>query len=229
MPIRTEDSDDYFGLAPGKIVGLKYAFRVQCTSFETDPATGEVVLLRCVALPESDRAEDKPKGSIQWVAASAAVPIEVRIYNPLFTVEEPTDAGWEAELNAESEVVMSSALADPSILSSSTATSHGPLAVEKHFQFERLGFFVIDKDSVLDATTPGGRKIVANLTVNLKDSKPVNATTAGGAGANKSRKEEQAKALADKMVRVGEIIKIFILFVLYLKTFGFLFTSITCP
>ena len=181
---RTVDSEDYYGLAPGKVVGLKYAFRVQCESFEAD-AVGEPVLLRCVALPDSDAPEDKPKGSIQWVPASTAVPVEARIYNPLFTVEEPTDAGWEAELNPESEVVMGSALVDPSLL------NWKPVP-EKHFQFERLGFFVIDKDSF-------DSRIVVNMTVNLKDSKPKVAGAAGGAG--KSRKEEQAKALADKMVR----------------------------
>jgi glutaminyl-tRNA synthetase len=182
---RTEDSDDYFGLAPGKVVGLKYAFRVRCESFETD-AAGEVVLLRCVALPDSELPEDKPKGSIQWVPASTAVPVEARIYNPLFTVEEPTDLGWEAELNPESEVVMTGALVDPSLLTWSPAP-------EMHFQFERLGFFVVDKDSL----TLG--KLVLNMTVNLKDSKPKGAGGTTGAP-NKSRKDEQAKALADKLV-----------------------------
>jgi glutaminyl-tRNA synthetase len=150
---RLEDSEDYFGLAPGKVVGLKYAFRVRCESVETN-GSGAPVLLRCVALPDSDLAEDKPKGSIQWVPASTAVPIEVRIYNPLFTVEEPTDEGWEAELNPESEVVMSGALADPSI------RNWKPVP-EKHFQFERIGFFVIDRDTTAD-------RLVANMTVNLK-------------------------------------------------------------
>lgn len=178
---RAEDSDDYFGLAPGKIVGLKYAFRVRCESFETD-AAGEVVLLRVVALPDSELPEDKPKGSIQWVPASTAVPVEARIYNPLFTVEEPTDLGWEAELNAESEIVNTQALVDPSLL------TWKPKA-EDHFQFERLGFFVVDRDSTAE-------KLVLNMTVNLKDSKPKEAGMP-----NRSRKEEQAKALADKLVR----------------------------
>jgi len=180
---RAEDSDDYFGLAPGKIVGLKYAFRVRCESFETD-AAGEVVLLRVVALPDSELPEDKPKGSIQWVPASTAVPVEARIYNPLFTVEEPTDLGWEAELNAESEIVNTQALVDPSLL------TWNPKA-EDHFQFERLGFFVVDRDST-------DKKLVLNMTVNLKDSKPKEAGMP-----NRSRKEEQAKALADKLARMS--------------------------
>jgi glutaminyl-tRNA synthetase len=125
------------------------------------------------------------------------VPLEVRLYNPLFTVEEPTDEGWEAELNAESEVVVAGALADPSLVAGTV-----PLAVEGHYQFERVGFFVIDKDSVLDAADPANRKIVANMTVNLKDSKPKADSGAPGAP-GKSRKEEQAKALADKLVSSG--------------------------
>jgi glutaminyl-tRNA synthetase len=191
-----KEKEDYFGLAPGKVVGLKYAFRVQCESFETD-AAGQVCLVRCVALPDSSDPADKPKGSIQWVGAESAVPLEVRLYNPLFTVEEPTDEGWEAELNAESEVVVAGALADPSLVAGTV-----PLAVEGHYQFERVGFFVIDKDSVLDAADPANRKIVANMTVNLKDSKPKADSGAPGAP-GKSRKEEQAKALADKLVSSG--------------------------
>jgi glutaminyl-tRNA synthetase len=114
--------------------------------------------------------------------------VEVRLYGHLFTTEEPSDANWEAELNPESEVVVKTALVDPSLL-------RWAPAAEKHFQFERLGFFVVDSDSVLDSASPEKSRFVFNLTVNLKDSKP---KTAGGA--TRSRKDEQAKQLADKMV-----------------------------
>lgn len=187
---RLEDSEDYFGLAPGKVVGLKYAFRIRCDSVETNKSTGEPILLRCTALPDSDAPEDKPKGTIQWVPASTAVKVEVRLYNHLFTVEEPTDEGWESELNPQSEVVIRDALIDSSIF------NWKPVP-EKHFQFERIGFFVVDKDSVIDATNPKNSKLVLNLTVNLKDSKPKSTTAAGP---SRSRKEEQAKQLAEKMV-----------------------------
>jgi hypothetical protein len=126
----------------------------------------------------------------------------VRLYSHLFTAEEPSDANWEAELNPESEIVCPNAMVDPSIF------RWTPTA-ETHFQFERIGFFVTDKDSTyggvssdkLAALTPAqaaaaGVKLVFNLTVNLKDSKP---KAAGAPG--KSRKEEQAKQLAEKMVR----------------------------
>jgi glutaminyl-tRNA synthetase len=183
---RLEDSEDYFGLAPGKIVGLKYAFRIRCDGVEVDEK-GVPCLLRCTAL--ADGVEDKegkqPRVAVQWVPASTSVPAEVRMYSSLFTVEEPSDAGWEAELNPESEVVMATARVDPSI-----AACHPQ--PEMHFQFERVGFFVVDKDSTPD-------HLVFNLTVNLKDSKP----KVAGAGPGKSRKEEQAKQLADKLARMS--------------------------
>jgi hypothetical protein len=69
---------------------------------------GEVVSLVCSYVATDD--SNKPKGSIQWVPASSAVSAEVRWYNHLFTTEEPNDDTWEAELNADSEIVMKSAL-----------------------------------------------------------------------------------------------------------------------
>lgn len=184
---RMQDEDDYFGLAPNKMVGLKYAFRIWCDEVEVD-SNGEPVLLKCSILSETDRPNEKPKTSIQWVPASTAVPVEARLYSHLFTVEEPSDATWEQELNPESEVVMSSALADPSL------KIHA--AAEKHVQFERLGFFVFDKDCDFN-----NNKFVVNLTVNLKDSKPKPAAgAAGSSSANRSRKEEQERQLAEKMV-----------------------------
>jgi glutaminyl-tRNA synthetase len=186
---RTEDSEEYFGLAPGKVVGLKYAFRLQCDAYETDAATGLPCLLRCTALPDAAPTDDrdgKPKVAIQWVPAATSVAAEVRLYSTLFTVEEPSDATWESELNPESEVVLAAARVDPSVL-------RWKPRPEMHFQFERVGFFVVDKD------TRGDDALVFNLTVNLKDSKP----KAAGAGPGKSRKEEQARQLAEKLARMA--------------------------
>jgi hypothetical protein len=73
---------------------------------------GEVVSLVCSYVATDD--SNKPKGSIQWVPASSAVSAEVRWYNHLFTTEEPNDDTWEAELNADSEIVMKSALVSTS-------------------------------------------------------------------------------------------------------------------
>jgi glutaminyl-tRNA synthetase len=187
---------DFYGLAPGKMVGLKYAFRIVCDSFETDATTGEVTVLHCTILQDKDRPDEKPKTSIQWVPLSTAVPIEARVYNHLFVTEEPSDEKWEEELNPESEIVMPKALVDASLLAHVGEK-------EKHVQFERIGFFIVDKDTVLDSNNIRNSKIVMNLTVNLKDSKPKSAAkdTGAASGANRSRKEEQERQLAEKMVR----------------------------
>jgi glutaminyl-tRNA synthetase len=70
-------------------------------------------IFRYTAQPEDS---EKPKGSIQWVPAEASIEIEIRVYNHLFTVEEPSDMGWEGELNPDSEIIYSKAKVDPSIL-----------------------------------------------------------------------------------------------------------------
>eukprot|EP00595_Chromulina_sp_UTEXLB2642_P003520 CAMPEP_0196765336 /NCGR_PEP_ID=MMETSP1095-20130614/8007_1 /TAXON_ID=96789 ORGANISM="Chromulina nebulosa, Strain UTEXLB2642" /NCGR_SAMPLE_ID=MMETSP1095 /ASSEMBLY_ACC=CAM_ASM_000446 /LENGTH=594 /DNA_ID=CAMNT_0042123213 /DNA_START=200 /DNA_END=1980 /DNA_ORIENTATION=+ len=184
---RDVDSEDYFGLAPGKLVNLKYAFRIRCD--EVIAENGKQVLL-CSILPNDPNGE-KPKGTIHWVPSTNAVVAEVRLYNYLFLVEEPTDDDWEKQLNPDSEIVITNALIDPSFNSYYLPTN------QTHYQFERIGFFVIDRESDLP-----NNKFIFNLTVSLKDSKPVSSTgTEVNKGANKSRKEEQAKQLAEKLAR----------------------------
>ena len=119
---------------------------------------------------------------------------QVNEYSHLFKSEEPTVDAWEADLNPLSKIVKPNALVDPSIF------SHHPHP-EIHVQFERLGFYVLDRYTPVDACTVSGAasglKMVFNLTVLLKDSKP----KAEGMP-NRSRKDEQAAQLADKMVRI---------------------------
>ena len=212
IDFRPIDDQDFFGLAPGKMVYLRYGMRILCESHELNEK-GQPVLLRCRCVPEDEKPEEKPKGMIQFVPEISAVSIEARLYNPLFTVEEPGDEEWEKELNPESEIVCNDALVDSSIFLWNTLP-------ETAFQFERIGFFNVDKDSsVPSSTKPAlgngqssdatalaaavsswkGAKLVLNMTVNLKDSKP---KSVSGGGASRSRKEEQAKQLADKMVRI---------------------------
>jgi glutaminyl-tRNA synthetase len=95
----------FVGLAPGKSVGLKYAYPIRCDSFDKNGA-GEVSEIRCTRLPVTD----KPKGTVQWVAESNALKIEVRLYGHLFTVEEVDDEIWEEQLNPASEIVVSDAV-----------------------------------------------------------------------------------------------------------------------
>ena len=174
---RLEDDKDFFGLAPGKVVGLKYGCHIRCDSVELD-ADKKPKALKCTVV--NDPAE-AAKGMLQWVSANSTVKAEVRMYDHLFTVEEPDD-NWEAQLNQKSEVVYKGALVDISMLNYKGIK-------EWHCQFERIGFFVVDSDTTDD-------NLVFNLTVALKDSKP--AVTKG-----KSRKEEQARQLAEKLARMS--------------------------
>lgn len=147
----------YFRLKPGGEVRLKYACIVKCDEIVKD-AEGRLVELRCTAdlstragQPNADR---KVKGTIHWVSATQAIDAEVRLYDRLFTTAEP----WTAEdftttVNRASLEVVRAKL-EPSL---AHATS------DDRFQFERLGYFVVDaKDSA-----PG--RLVFNRTITLKD------------------------------------------------------------
>jgi glutaminyl-tRNA synthetase len=180
---RLEDSADYFGLAPGKIVGLKYCnAKIKCIDVIKN-ANGDPIEIICDDVTAAE--ESKAKVTIQWVPEKNATPVEIRLYSHLFLTEEVADAEWESLLNPKSEVVVRG-LVDGSIV------SHYKAASGMHFQFERIGFFICDKDSTAD-------NLVFNLTVALKDSKPHNEATA--VGPSKSRKEEQDRVMAEKLAR----------------------------
>jgi len=148
----------FFRLGPGREVRLRYAYIIRCDEVLTDDA-GEVVELKChVDMDTLDRnPEDrKVKGVIHWVPGPEAVPVEVRLYDRLFTVERPdaeADRPFTDFLNPASEQRVE-ALAEPSL---------GAPEVAAHVQFERVGYFVADPDSA-----PG--KPVFNRTVALRDS-----------------------------------------------------------
>jgi glutaminyl-tRNA synthetase len=156
---READSSDYFGLAPGKIAGLRYGGYVKVLDYSKD-STGNVTELRCEYDANRSFTGAKVKGNIHWVSPSSpgAQPAtaEIRLYDHLFTSEEPGSTGdWESEINPESEIVLSNCFVDASI------AAPGPT---KHFQFERIGFFVVDVD-----TDFASGKLVFNQTVNLKE------------------------------------------------------------
>eukprot|EP00953_Heterococcus_sp_UTEX-ZZ885_P027769 14860-Heterococcus_DN1.PRE.1 len=202
---RSVDSSDYFGLAPGKLVGLKYAgtrlLRCDEVVYEDTTTTSDdttiskqqkaIKELKCSLVDMTDGAT-RPKGTLSWVPVDNAVSAEVRLYNHLFTVPTPaTDDTWEKQLNPESEVVVTTAVVDPSVKNAVAGTS---------YQFERLGFFVVDRDSRTDAV---GGKLVFNRTATLRDGagKPAatDTTTTNAKNApGRSRKEEQQAALAAK-------------------------------
>jgi glutaminyl-tRNA synthetase len=151
----------WFRLAPGAEVRLKNACLVRCTEVIKD-ADGTVVELRCTWDPASlgGDAPDgrKVKGTLHWVSAAHAVAAEVRLYDRLFSTKDPMDVpeggDWRDFLNHDSCEVLAGARLEPAL------AGHKP---GERFQFERLGYFVVDLDS--KAGSP-----VFNRTVSLKDS-----------------------------------------------------------
>lgn len=149
----------FFRLFPGGMVRLKAAYIIRCDEVVKDEA-GEIVALHCTYLPESRSGNDTSglvvKGTIHWVAANTAVEAEVRLYDRLFSVEDP--AGEEEKdftelLNPRSLVVVPKAFVEPALRSAT---------VGEKFQFLRKGYFCVDTES-----TP--EKLVFNQTVGLKD------------------------------------------------------------
>lgn len=149
----------FFRLGPGKLVRLKSAFIVECTGFEKD-ANGEVSVIRCRYYPESKSGQDtsglSPKGVIHWVSAPHAVKAEVRLYDRLFKVEDPSseEGDFKDYINPDSLHITTNAMVEPSLKDAKPG---------HYFQFMRKGYFVPDTDS-----TP--EQPVFNRTVGLKDS-----------------------------------------------------------
>jgi glutaminyl-tRNA synthetase len=151
----------FFRLAPGKEVRLRYAYYVKCTDVVKDKNTGEVVELHCAYDPQSRGGGTpdgrKVKGTIHWVSAKHAIRVEARLYDRLFTVENPADAeagkDFKDYLNPKSLEVVES-LAEPGLRGA---------APGNRYQFERLGYFCADADSTPD-------KLVFNRTATLRDS-----------------------------------------------------------
>ncbi len=150
----------YFRLRPGGEVRLKYAFIIKCDEV-VKTAEGRIIELRCTADLESKTggptAGRKVKGTIHWVSAAHAIDAEVRLYDRLFTVPEPdADGDFKRHLNPRS-LESVTAKCEPSL---KDATLAG------HYQFERLAYFSLDKDSELSDGPP---RLVFNRTITLKD------------------------------------------------------------
>ena len=152
----------FFRLQPGGEVRLRYAYILKCESVIKD-ADGNIVELRASIDPESKRggatSARKVKGTIHWVSASHAVDAEVRLYDRLFTQEEP-DAQKEGQdyrglLNPESMVKLEGCKLEASL---------GEASDQTRYQFERLGYFCADQQSNQDG------KPVFHRTISLRDS-----------------------------------------------------------
>ncbi len=151
----------FFRLSPGKEVRLRYAFIIKCVSVEKDENTGELKVIHCTYDPETrsgmPQSNRKVKGTIHWISAENSLDAEVRLYDRLFTVEEPArdkEKDFTEFLNPNSLQVLTNCKVEPWLKDAR------PL---DKFQFERRGYFCVDsKDS-------SSEKIVFNRTVPLRD------------------------------------------------------------
>ena len=149
---REDPPKQYYRLSPGREVRLRYGYFITCTGVVKDDK-GEVVEVHCTYDPASRGGNSpdgrKVKSTIHWVSAMHAIDAEVRIYETLFTQEDPT----ETDLNPSSLEVLTGCKLEPSLSGA---------AVLNRYQFERLGYFCVDCDS-------GGAGLVFNRTVALRD------------------------------------------------------------
>ena len=157
-----EPSRKYRRLGPGREVRLRYGFLVQYASHVKDEKSGEITEIHCTYDPESKggSAPDgrKVKGTIHWVSATASVPVEIKLYDRLFTEADPEadkDTDFLSFLNKDSMITLDKAVAEPCLVD---------LQPGESVQFERQGYFCVDSQS---ATT---EKIIFNRTVTLRDS-----------------------------------------------------------
>lgn len=147
----------YFRLAPGQMVRLKSAYIIKCEEV-VKAADGSIVEIHCTYVPESKSGSDTSginvKGTLHWVSAAAAVEVEVREYDRLFRVEDPTDeeGDFKDYINPDSLKVVKG-YAEPAL------TAAKP---EERFQFLRKGYYCLDKDATAE-------KLIFNRTVTLKD------------------------------------------------------------
>ena len=158
---REDPPKQYFRLAPGREVRLRYGYFITCQSVVKD-ADGNIVELHCTYDPETrgGNAPDgrKVKATIHWVSAAHAVDCEVRQYDNLFTRENPNEVEEErqeftANLNPNSLEVLTHCKAEPSLREAAVGT---------RYQFERLGYFCVDAESTSE-------KLVFNRTIGLRD------------------------------------------------------------
>jgi glutaminyl-tRNA synthetase len=153
-----EPTKKYFRLGPGLSVRLKSAYIVECESFDKD-VNGKVTTVYAKYFPNSKSGSDTSgihvKGTLHWVSAKHAIPVELNEYDRLFNVEDPSSAegDFKSYINPHSLHTVTTAWGEPALLND---------ALEARFQFLRKGYFYQDTNSTKD-------KLVFNRTVTLKD------------------------------------------------------------
>jgi glutaminyl-tRNA synthetase len=158
---REDPPKQYFRLSPGKEVRLRYGYFITCTGVVKNEK-GEVVEVHCTYDPATRGGNSPPDGrkvksTIHWVSAAHAIDAEVRVYETLFTKENPSEVAeggvFTDNLNPNSVEILTGCKVEPSLAGAAPGS---------RFQFERLGYFVVDKDSPVEP-------LVFNRTVSLKD------------------------------------------------------------
>ncbi|TVR33939.1 MAG: glutamine--tRNA ligase/YqeY domain fusion protein [Spirochaetaceae bacterium] len=162
---REDPPKKFFRLAPGREVRLKHSYYITCNEVIKDPSSGEVIELRCSYDPQSRGGSTpdgrKVKGTLHWVSAPHAVEAEVRLYDRLFSVANPSDdaqregVDYRTYLNPESLRIMQSCKVEPSLREATVGTT---------FQFLRHGYFCVDLQDGSAAN------LVFNRAVSLRDS-----------------------------------------------------------
>ena len=156
---RENPPKEFFRLAPRREVRLRYAYYITCVDVIKDKTTGEVTELHCTYDPAT-RGGDSPdkrkvKATLHWVSASHSIEAEVRLYDHLFTKPVPGEESgdFKADLNPKSLELLKSCFVEPCLAYAKTGD---------RFQFERMGYFCVDRDSTKE-------KPVFNRTVTLRD------------------------------------------------------------
>ena len=160
---REDPPKGFFRLSPGREVRLRYAYIINCVDLVKDRITGQVTELRCTYDPEtksgSSQSNRKVKATIHWVSAEHAIEAEVRLYDHLFSKEDPDEVpdgvDWLTNVNPTSLELLTDCRVEPILANA---------RVGERYQFERLGYFCVDS---VDSTE---RRPVFNRTVTLRDS-----------------------------------------------------------
>jgi len=158
---REDAPEKYFRLVPGREVRLRYAYFITCVGVVKDEKTGEIVEVHCTYDPATKGGDApdgrKVKSTLHWVSAGYALEAEVRLYDRLFSKEDPMDvedgADYITYLNPNSLEVLTSCRVEPRLAGASPGS---------RYQFERLGYFCVDPDS-------SPEKLVFNRVVSLRD------------------------------------------------------------
>jgi glutaminyl-tRNA synthetase len=196
---RLDPPKGFYRLAPGREVRLRHAYIIRCDEVVTDPASGKIMELRCTYDPTSLGANPggrKAPSAIHWVAAAQSLPVEVRLYDRLFTKPNPDDVAegesFKDYLNPDSLRLIGGALVEPSVAADPAGS---------RYQFERLGYFATD---IVDSR-PGA--LVFNRIVALRDAwakvegKEVGGRRGGetqGGGRERRREEGEGQRAEDR-------------------------------